>query len=114
MTMLLALLLAAGPNDSRLNFQMMTSAAYQAFAQKADAICPARKLRYLHPADLSGLEESFFAKLSPEERRLIKIADPDFKTCPPAGLSCPAQRTLSAIADARMLDKFTRAACSAR
>jgi hypothetical protein len=111
MTMLLALLLAA-PGDSRLNFQLMTSAAYQAFAQKADAICPSRKMRYLRPAELSGLEETFFAKLSPAERRLIKIADPNFKTCPAAGLSCPAQRTLSAIVDAGMLDKFTRVACS--
>lgn len=114
MTMLLALMLAATPSDSRLNFQLMTSAAYEAFAQRADAVCPSRRLRYLHPADLSGIEETFFAKLPPAERRLIKIADPDFKTCSPAGLSCPAQRSLSAIVDAGMLDKFTRVACSAR
>ncbi len=112
--MLLAFLFAATPSESRLSFQLMTSPAYQAFAQKADAICSSRKLRYLHPADLSGVEESFFAKLSLAERRRIKIADPDFRTCPPAGLSCPAQRTLRAIIDAGMLDKFTRVACSAR
>lgn len=112
--MLVALLLVAAPNDGRLDFQLMTSGAYETFAKRADAICPSRKLRYLHPADLSGIEESFTANLSPSERRRIKIADPEFKSCPPAGLSCPSQHTLRAIIDAGMLDKFTRAACSAR
>jgi hypothetical protein len=114
MTILIAILLAAEPNASPLNFQLMTSAPYESFAQTADAICPSRKLRYLRPADLSWLEESFFAELSPRNRRRIKMSDPDFKGCRSAGLSCPAQHVLSAIVDAGMLDEFTRAACSSR
>lgn len=100
-------------NESRSDFQMMTSPAYQAFARKGDAMCPARRLRYLHPADLDGLEESFLSTLPSREQRRVAHATPDTGTSPPAGASCPAQHTLAAIVRLGLLDRFTQSACSA-
>ncbi|MDB5678760.1 hypothetical protein [Sphingomonas bacterium] len=108
---LMALSLVA--DSSRLDFQLMTSPAYDSFARAADARCPDRKLRYLHPADLGGIEEAFLPALPRRERSRIAAADTGFKGCPPAGMSCPAQHTLSAIVRAGMLNNFVRFACSA-
>jgi hypothetical protein len=108
-----ALMVAAlAADNSRLDFQMMTSPAYQAFARKGDALCPARRLRYLHPADLDGFEEGFLSTLSLREQRRVKRASPGFKGCPPMGASCPAQHLLGAIDRLGLLDDFTRSACS--
>ena len=99
-------------DDRRLSFQLMISPAYQAFARKADVMCPSQKLRYLHPADLGDMEERFQMALPSRDRRRLAAVDKGFKHCPPAGMSCPAQHTLGTIAKLGMLDRFTRSACS--
>ena len=111
---LLVALMASAPvaDETRLSYQLMISPAYQAFARKADAMCPSRKLRYLHPADLGLFEETFSMALAPRDRRRLAATDKGFEGCPPAGMSCPTQHTLVAIVKLGMLDKFTRSACS--
>jgi hypothetical protein len=111
---MLAFLMVSAPvaDDRRLSFQLMISPAYQAFARKADRICPSQKMRYLHPGDLGGMEERFLMALPSRDRRRLAALDKGFKDCPPAGMSCPAQHTLGAIAKSGMLDNFTRYACS--
>ncbi|THD38229.1 MAG: hypothetical protein E7773_00250 [Sphingomonas sp.] len=112
MIVLALMMLSSIPSESRSDFQMMTSPAYQAFARKGDAMCPARRLRYLHPADLDGMEESFLSTLPSREQRRVARATPDTSNCPPAGASCPAQHTLAAIVRLGLLDGFTQSACS--
>jgi hypothetical protein len=102
--------LAAQP--SRLDFQLMTSAAYQSFADKADAVCPARGLRYLHPADLDGIEENFMPSITRRERHRVASLNRGDKGCTGGGASCPAQNTLAAISKAGLLDEFVQFACT--
>ncbi|CAN5351482.1 hypothetical protein BH10PSE14_BH10PSE14_15490 [soil metagenome] len=111
---MLAFLMASVPvaSDRRLSFQLMVSPAYQAFARKADLQCLSQKLRYLHPGELGQMEEGFGLTLSTRDRRRLAAVDEGFKDCPPAGMSCPAQHRLGAIAKLGMLDTFTRYACS--
>ena len=104
------LLLLAGP--SRLDFQLMTSPAYQSFAAKAEASCPSRKLRYLHPADLDDIEENFASSLTVRARRQVAAFNSETRGCPPAGASCPAQHELAAIERAGLLDAFVTFACA--
>jgi len=104
------LLLLAEP--SRVDFQLMTSPAYQAFAVKAEASCPSRKLRYLHPADLDGIEEGFASTLTVRARRQVAAFNKGTKGCAPAGASCPAQHELAAIQKAGLLDAFVTFACA--
>ena len=106
------LLLAMAPQPSRLDFQLMTSPAYQTLAQRADVSCPARKLRYLHPADLDGIEEDFLPTLSRHEQHRIASMTRRSKACPPAGASCPGQHTLAAIARTGKLESFVNFACA--
>ncbi|WP_157134725.1 hypothetical protein [Sphingomonas sp. PAMC 26605] len=103
-------LLAAQP--SRLDFQLMTSPAYQNFADKADALCPTRNLRHLHPADLDGIEEGFMPSMTRRERHRIATLNRGDKGCTGAGASCPAQNTLAAISQAGLLDAFVSFACA--
>lgn len=114
MTWLVLSLFALGAHDSRSDFQLMISPAFQAFAQKGDALCPSRKLRYLHPADLDLDEETFLTALPRPQQRRIGRDSAQFRGCPPAGLSCPAQRTLKAIIKNGELDSFVRSACAAK
>lgn len=107
----LAFLPAEKPD--RLDFQLMTSPAYNAFAQRANTLCPARKLRYLHPADLEDIEESFLPSLMRRERHRVANLNAGWKSCPPAGASCPAQHTLTAISKAGLLNAFVSFACTA-
>ena len=102
----------AAADDRRLPFQLMSSPAYEAFARKADRLCPAQHLRNLHPGDLGGMEEHFLLGLDARARRRIAAHDAGFKDCPLAGMSCPAQHTLAAIVATGMLDGFTRSACA--
>jgi hypothetical protein len=97
---------------SRLSFPSMTSPIYRTFADKADKVCPARKLRYLHPADLDGVEEDFLSSLTSRQQHRIASRTESDTGCPQAGASCPAQHTLAAIARARQLDAFVRFACA--
>ena len=106
------LAIAAAADSSRLSFQLMSTPAYESFGRKADAMCPERKLRYLHPGDLGGIEEDFLLPLSKREQHRVAVADLGFRGCPIAGMSCPAQHTLSAIIRAGMLDDFVKSACS--
>ena len=112
--MLLAtiLILTSTTGPDRLDFQLMTSPAYSAFAAKGEAICPARRLRYLHPADLDGIEEDFWPSLSKREQRQVTARQHGDGKCPPAGASCPAQHLLTAIMRAGRLDDFTHFACA--
>jgi hypothetical protein len=105
------LVLALFAVGSRSDYQLMTSPAFESFAHAAEEMCPARKLRYLHPADLDGIEEAFLPSLSRRDRRRV-AADLGFKGCPSAGASCPAQHTLSSIVRTGMLDNFVRFSCS--
>jgi len=104
---LLAIAAAAGRND----YQLMTGPAYQAFAHATDRACPARKLRYLYPADLAGLEEDYVRSLPPAKRRAIG-AQNSWAGCPPAGASCPSQHTLATIRRLGQLERFARFACA--
>ena len=108
-----ALTLVLADTPDRLNFQMMTSPAYETFARKAERSCPARKLRYLHPADLDYIEEGFLPSLTRRDRRRVTALNAVSKGCSPAGASCPAQHTLTAIAKAGLLNSFVRFACIA-
>ncbi|GHH26603.1 hypothetical protein GCM10008023_41420 [Sphingomonas glacialis] len=107
---ILAGLLAAQP--SRLDFKLMTSLAYRSFADKADALCPARGLRRLHPADLGGIEEDFMPSMTRREHRRNATLNRGDKGCTDAGVSCPAQNTLAAISHAGLLDAFVGFACA--
>ena len=106
--------LAAAAGVDRADFQIMTSPAYGAFARMAEASCPARRLRYLHPADLDGIEEDFLPSLTARDQRHIAAFDQRSKGRAPAGASCPAQHTLAAIERAGRLDGFVRFACASR
>jgi hypothetical protein len=104
-------LLAAGGGADRLDFQLMTSPAYQLFASEGERLCPSQKLRYLHPADLDLIEETFFTTI-PRRLQGRIIRESQTKSCPPAGLSCPAQHTLESIIKVGLLKPFMKAACS--
>ena len=108
---LLATSVAGSP--SRLDFQMMITPAYGAFADRADRACPVRQLRYLHPSDLDALEEDFLPILSVHQRRRIARFDKGTQGCPLAGLSCPAQHSLAALSKAGFLEAFVAFACHA-
>lgn len=116
--LLLAALLLSEParGESRLDFQLMTSAAFERFATRADRTCRSRRLRYLTPADLELEQESFEHALSPVARRRLAAHDKGFKGCgnTDGGLSCPAQHTLDAMIALKLLDRFTRFACHGR
>lgn len=103
-------LLMAAPD--RLDFQTMTSPAYAAFALRGETLCPARRLRYLHPADLDELEEDFLDALPRRDRRRVHAGDAGGRGCAGGGASCPAQQTLAAIEQAGLIDAFTRSACA--
>jgi hypothetical protein len=104
-------LLAAGGGADRLDFQLMTSPAYQLFASEGERLCPFQKLRYLHPADLDLIEETFLTTV-PHRMRARIIRESQSKSCPPAGLSCPAQHTLQSIINVGLLEPLLKAACS--
>lgn len=99
-------------DDHRLSSQAMTSPAYEAFARQADAMCPSRKLRYLHPADFGYLEEVFLMSLSADAQSRVAAVNKGWDGCPPAGASCPAQHALGAIIEVGMIEQFTLSACS--
>ncbi|WP_242140765.1 hypothetical protein [Sphingomonas sp. TREG-RG-20F-R18-01] len=101
-----------GTPPSRLDFQAMTSPAYVAFADKADAICPARRLRYLHPADLDGIEEDFMMSIRRHERYRVRALNKDGKGCTGGGVSCPSQNMLSAISESGLFDSLVSFACA--
>lgn len=115
MILILGLVLAVVPDTKpdRLDFQFMISPAYEAFAQKGDALCKARKLRYLHPANLEDMEENYLTSLDRHDRHRIKSFNTGFKGCPQMGASCPAQHTLAAIEKSDLLDGFVQFACTA-
>ncbi|MFZ5796404.1 MAG: hypothetical protein ACRCS5_01035 [Sphingomonas sp.] len=108
-----ALAIAPATRPDRLDFQMMASPVYDVFAAKGEALCPARKLRYLHPADLAFLEEGFLPSLTPRARHRVTLRDVGDKGCTGGGLSCPAQHMLAAISEAGLLDAFVSFACVA-
>jgi hypothetical protein len=113
MLLLLSLMASTLAPDARLDFQMMITPAYQAFARKGDAMCPARKLRYLHPGDLDFFEEQFLFALPARTQKRVTGLTKGIDKCPEMGASCPAQHTLAAIRKAGLLDAFTTSACSA-
>ncbi|WP_277969863.1 hypothetical protein [Sphingomonas echinoides] len=96
----------------RLDAQIMTSPAYGAFASKANLACPARKLGYLHPADLDGIEEDFMPSLKRRDRHRIFALNKRERHCTGGGASCPAQSLLTAISKAGLLDKLVTYACA--
>lgn len=110
-------LIAAGqiatPPTPRDDFQIMTSPAFEAFARRTDAICPARRLRNATPADLDYAQERFEDTLAHRQRRRLAAADPGVRGCAnrDGGLSCPAQHKLAAMIRLGMLDSFARSAC---
>jgi hypothetical protein len=112
--LILAVVFAISPatEPSRLNFQLMTSPTYGDFAEKADSVCPARRLRYLHPADLDYIEEDYLSYLTRSKQRWIDTLANREKACTGQGASCPAQHTLAGIKGAGMLDAFVGFACS--
>lgn len=112
--LILAAVLAVSPatEPSRLDFQLMTSPAYGEFAGKADAACPARRLRYLHPADLDLIEKDFIPSSPRRARHRVGILDRGGRGCTGGGASCTAQQTLAAISQAGALDAFVSFACA--
>ena len=111
---LVALSLAAASANRPSDLQIMIGPAFQQFARMSERICPARRLRFITPADLDYKEEGFVGRLPRDVRGQVDAANDHGRSCanPNAGLSCPAQHMLDALSKAHQLGAFTRFACS--
>ncbi len=94
--------------------QTLAGPAFERFARAADQACPAQVLRLISPGDLSWLQESFAAQLSPVRAARLNGAGDQDRRCATSegGLSCPTNATLDALHRTAMLPAFTRFACT--
>lgn len=105
-----ALLLAASSLDAS---QKLAGPAFERFAAKSEAVCPARALRSVTPGDLDLSEQQFLDKLPRRQRSRIAAADHGGRRCTSDhGLSCPSVELLDAMAHADQLDAFVGYACT--
>jgi hypothetical protein len=98
--------------------QLFAGPTFERFAAAADAACPRVHARDLTAGDLAGHEEAFSEALAPEDRARLRSAVRNgpgggVKACETRnGLSCPASRTLDAIAEAGLMDRFVSFVCA--
>jgi hypothetical protein len=111
MIAVVALTLALAPAGT--DGQKLAGAAFEAFAMRTAAICPARQFRFVTPGDLDGYQEDFAATLSRRERARLAAANPRRRECTSGhGLSCPTVTLLGAMTTVGLLDRFAVFACA--
>jgi hypothetical protein len=93
--------------------QKLAGAAFETFAAKTEAICPARHFRFVTPGDLDGYQEDFAATLTRRERARLAAANPSRRACTSGhGLSCPTVTLLGAMGTVGLLERFAAFACT--
>ena len=111
MIVALALALVLAPEDA---WQKLAGHAFEAFAARTEAICPARQFRFVTPGDLDGYQEDFIATLPrATQRRLARVDRGPTHCSGNGGLSCPSVRLLEAMSNIGQLDAFAAFACAA-
>ena len=111
MIAVIALILALAPAGA--DGQKLAGTAFEAFAAKSEAICPARQFRFVTPGDLDGYQEDFVATLTRRARVRLAAANPSRRECTIGhGLSCPTVTLLGAMGRVGLLDRFAAFACT--
>ncbi len=111
MIAVIALTLVLAPTGD--DWQKLAGPAFEAFAARTEALCPAQQFRFVTPGDLDAYQEDFAATLTRPERARLAHANPSRRTCTSGhGLSCPTVTLLGAMTTVGLLDRFAAFACT--
>lgn len=110
---LLALVALAAASAAPL--RVLAGLSFEAFAQVADARCPARQRLAVTPGDLDLLQENFVDGLLRATLQRFAARNHAAPRCAGHnGLACPTTVTLDPMVRTRLLARFAAFACGAQ